>query len=61
MSVDRSTLKSIVMLAGLAFVVATGAACFGLFSGGDEPGAAETPCEQLSGQAKIDCEKRKQQ
>jgi hypothetical protein len=52
--------KTILMLAGLGGVLAFGTACFGLF-GGSKPPAAESgsqACAGLSGQAKIDCEKR---
>jgi len=51
--------KTIVMLAGLAGVLAFGTACFGLF-GSSKPQSETTvqACAGLSGQAKIDCEKR---
>ena len=51
-------MKTVLMLIGLGGVLALGTACFGLFT--REP-AAETEveaCAGLSGQAKIDCEKR---
>jgi hypothetical protein len=52
--------KTIVMLLGLAGVFAAGSACFGLFSS-EKPAPPETQveaCAGLSGQAKIDCERR---
>ena len=52
--------KTVLMLIGLAGVFAAGTACFGLFSSHTPP-PAETEveaCAGLSGQAKIDCERR---
>ncbi len=54
--------KTMLMLLGLAGVFAAGTACFGLFSS-DSPrppqGEVEA-CAGLSGQAKVDCERRHQ-
>ena len=50
-------IKTIVMVSSLAFVVAAGAACFGMF-GSDESKAPPASCEGLQGQAKLDCEKQ---
>jgi hypothetical protein len=54
--------KTIMMLAGLAGVFAAGTACFGLFSSGSErpPQGQVEECAGLSGQAKVDCERRHQ-
>lgn len=52
--------KTAVMITGIAGVLAFGTACFGLF-GTSKPPAADSgseACAGLSGQAKIDCEKR---
>jgi hypothetical protein len=50
------------MLFGLAAVVAAGTACFGLFSSRTPPAETDIEaCAGLSGQAKIDCEKRHQE
>jgi hypothetical protein len=57
MGAERSTVKTIVMLASLALVLGAGTACFGLFSK-KEP-AATDPCAGLTGQAKADCESKK--
>jgi hypothetical protein len=54
--------KTILMLLGLAGVFAAGSACFGLFSSAStppSPGGVEA-CAGLSGQAKVDCERRHQ-
>jgi len=50
--------KTILMVLGLAAFTGASLACFGLLSGGRERPAAEESCEGLTGQAKIDCEKR---
>ncbi len=54
--------KTIAMVAGLALVMGAGTACFGLFSSDSSKSkpAAQASCEGLTGQAKIDCEKRQQ-
>jgi hypothetical protein len=52
-------IKTSVMLLGLVAVVGLGTACSGLFSRSEKEGI-EASCEGLEGQAKIDCEKRKQ-
>ncbi len=53
-----SKLKNLFMIAALAIVLGFGTACFGLFTGGNEPSQeAEIPeCAGLSGQARVDCE-----
>ena len=53
-------IKTTIMLIGLATAVAAGTACFGLFSSSkSEPEETQIEaCAGLSGQAKIDCEKR---
>ena len=53
-------IKTIVMVAALAFVTGASLACFGLFSSKSDtpPAAAQKSCDGLTGQAKIDCEKR---
>jgi len=48
-------MKTIVMLAGLAAVLAFGTACFQMFSSESKVEA----CAGLSGQALIDCENRR--
>jgi len=54
--------KTPLMLLGLAAVLAAGTACFGLFSSGDDARPAITsPCADLDGQAKADCERRREQ
>lgn len=52
--------KTIVMLTGLALVTSLGTACFGLFSSDSSKSKAPAavPCDGLTGQAKIDCEKQ---
>lgn len=51
--------KTIVMLIGLAGVLAAGTACFGLFSRTPPPAETQVEaCAGLSGEAKIDCERR---
>jgi hypothetical protein len=53
-------MKTMLMLAGLAGVLAFGTACFGLFSA-PEPAPAKSTvaaCAGLAGQALIDCERR---
>lgn len=53
-------IKTTVMVIGLAGAFAVLTACFGLFSS-DKPAPADSQaeaCAGLSGQAKIDCEKR---
>jgi len=54
-------IKTALMVAGLAVFVGASTACFGLFSGGRDaadPPAADEACAGLTGQAKIDCERR---
>jgi len=51
-------MKTAVMLLGLALVTGAGLACFGMFSDSKDSAAIERSCEGLTGQAKIDCEKR---
>lgn len=55
-----ATMKDLLMIVALALVLGLGTACFGLFTGGDQPaGDAEVPeCAGLSGQARVDCEAR---
>ena len=50
-------MKTIVMVVGLAVFTGASVACFGLFSNRD--GAVEPSCQELSGQAKTDCEQGK--
>jgi len=51
--------KTIFMLIGLACAVAAGAACAGVFSRNPPPAETQVEaCAGLSGQAKIDCERR---
>jgi hypothetical protein len=54
--------KTILMLLGLAGVFAAGTACFGLFSSSSTPPSptGAEACAGLSGQAKVDCERRHQ-
>lgn len=56
------TTKDLVMLSGLAIVLAAGTACFGLFTSKDDS-AADTPaaCAGLEGQALKDCEQQHKQ
>ena len=54
-------IKTTVMLLGLAAVFAAGVACFGLFTRTDPSAQTQSEaCAGLSGQAKIDCEKRQE-
>jgi hypothetical protein len=56
-------MKNFLMVAGLALLVGASTACFGLFSRDDDGArrpAVQASCEGLTGQAKIDCENRKQ-
>ena len=50
-------MKTIVMVVGLAVFAGASVACFGLFS--DREKAVEQSCQELSGQAKTDCEQAK--
>jgi len=52
--------KTILMLIGLAVVVASGTACFGLFGPPKErpAGTATEECAGLAGEAKTACEER---
>jgi hypothetical protein len=52
--------KTILMLIGLAVVVASGTACFGLFRPSKDKPAGSTieECAGLSGEAKTTCEER---
>jgi hypothetical protein len=54
--------KTTLMLLGLAGVFAAGTACFGLFSSDSSkpPAGQVEACAGLSGQAKVDCERRHQ-
>jgi len=53
-------MKTLLMLLGLAGVFAAGTACFGLFGPrSDRPeGTTVEACAGLSGDAKVDCERR---
>jgi len=51
-------MKTIVMVAALALVTGASLACFGLFSKDDDRPAVTSSCDGLTGQAKIDCEKK---
>jgi hypothetical protein len=52
-------MKTTVMLIGLAAAFAAITACFGMFSKDSPPAESQIEaCAGLSGQAKIDCEKR---
>lgn len=52
-------MKTFVMLIGLAAAFAAITACFGMFSKSPPPAESQVEaCAGLSGQAKIDCEKR---
>ena len=48
-------IKTVVMIVGLAVFTGASVACFGLFSDSRDR-AREASCEELSGQAKADCE-----
>jgi hypothetical protein len=53
-------MKNLLMLAGIAAVLGAGTACFGLFSSAkDRPGVSDS-CDDLTGQAKVDCERRRE-
>ena len=58
MSPTRSTLKTFVMVAALGGILATGTACFGLFTSSKKETTTSAPCAGLSGQALSDCEAR---
>ena len=52
-------MKTVLMLIGLGSVLALGTACFSLFSRSEPEAETQVEaCAGLSGQAKIDCEKR---
>lgn len=52
-------MKTVAMLIGLASVFAVIVACSGMFSKSPPPAETQVEaCAGLSGQAKIDCEKR---
>jgi uncharacterized membrane protein len=52
-------MKTAAMTLALASVLALGTACFGLFTATDERASTSAPeCAGLSGQPKIDCERR---
>ncbi len=51
--------KTVLMIVGLASVLAVGTACFRLLTGRDDKAASSVEaCAGLSGQAKTDCEAR---
>jgi hypothetical protein len=50
-------IKTVIMIVGLAVFTGASVACFGLFSDSRDR-AREASCEDLSGQAKTDCEAR---
>lgn len=52
-------IKTALMVASLAAFTGASVACFGLLGGGRDREAVQESCEGLTGQAKIDCEKRK--
>jgi hypothetical protein len=52
-------LKTTLHITALAFVFAAGVACFGLFSSSKDD-AVPANCANLTGQAKLDCEKQQQ-
>jgi hypothetical protein len=53
--------KTPLMLLGLAAVLGAGTACFGLFSSDDEPRPTITsPCADLDGEARAECERRRE-
>jgi hypothetical protein len=53
--------KTPLMLLGLAAVLGAGTACFGLFSNGDDARPTITsPCADLSGAERAECERRQE-
>jgi hypothetical protein len=57
--VARRMLKTTLHVLALAFVFAAGVACFGLFDKSKDD-AVPAACADLTGQAKVDCEKQQQ-
>ena len=57
-------MKTTLMLVGLTAVLGGGLACAKIFSSSSpktgNPAAIEASCDGLTGQAKVDCEKRNQ-